>query len=116
MNVSKFSPITTEFLDIPNITRVIFNNPATIVFWDDGTKTVVKTMTGDKYDPLYGTAMATTKKLYGSNSKFKRVVEKFIPTVEIDTTMNQKLRKRLNSNVKQTSSNSDIIHIERAMM
>ena len=28
---------------IPPIKKVIFNNPATIVFWEDGTKTVVKT-------------------------------------------------------------------------
>ncbi len=32
------------------IKNVIFNNPATIVFWSDGTKTVVKTA-GEPFDP-----------------------------------------------------------------
>ena len=27
---------------LPRVTKVIFNGPATIVFWDDGEKTVVK--------------------------------------------------------------------------
>ena len=31
------------FCNFPGIKKVIFNNPATIVFWRDGTKTVVKT-------------------------------------------------------------------------
>ena len=33
-----------------NIKKVIFNNPATIVFWSDGSKTVVKAH-NDDYDP-----------------------------------------------------------------
>lgn len=35
-------------------TNVIFNGPATIVFWNDGTKTVVKCSDGDEYDPESG--------------------------------------------------------------
>lgn len=46
--------------------RVIYNDPATIVFWKDGTKTVVKCMEGDTYDPEVGLAMCVCKKLYGS--------------------------------------------------
>ena len=41
--------------------KVIFNDPATIVMWDDGTKTVVK-CEGEKFDPEKGLAMAITKK------------------------------------------------------
>ena len=32
--------------DLPKIEKVIFNPPATIVFWDDGTKTIVKDTDG----------------------------------------------------------------------
>jgi hypothetical protein len=46
--------------------RVIYNDPATIVFWKDGTKTVVKCMEGDTYNPEVGLAMCVCKKLYGS--------------------------------------------------
>ena len=40
------------------INKVIFNDPATIVFWKDGTKTVVKRQEGAEFDPEKGLAMA----------------------------------------------------------
>lgn len=52
----------------PTIKDVIFNPPATIVFWSDNTKTVVKCdTTQEVYDPEKGIAMAMAKKLYGEN-------------------------------------------------
>lgn len=39
------------------IKKVIFNDPATIVFWNDGTKTVVQSR-GEAFDPEKGLAMA----------------------------------------------------------
>ena len=42
--------------------RVIFNRPATIVFWSDNTKTVVKCAKFDDWDPEKGLAMAIMKK------------------------------------------------------
>ena len=36
------------------IQNVIFNKPATIVFWNDGTKTIVKTSPNDKFDKEKG--------------------------------------------------------------
>lgn len=48
------------------IKDVIFNDPATIVLWNDGTKTVVKA-TGETFDKEKGLAMAIAKKLYGYN-------------------------------------------------
>ena len=39
------------------IKKVIFNDPATIVFWNDGTKTVVQAR-GEAFDPEKGLAMA----------------------------------------------------------
>lgn len=52
-------------LVVPEIERVIFHEPATIVFWNDGTKTVVKCMNGELFDEEKGIAMAFMKKLYG---------------------------------------------------
>lgn len=50
------------------ITNVIFNPPATIVFWSDKTKTVVKCdYEQEKYDPEKGIAMAIAKKTMGDN-------------------------------------------------
>lgn len=34
---------------LPEIKKVIFNPPATIVFWLDGTKTVVKCKEGEEF-------------------------------------------------------------------
>lgn len=51
---------------VPEIERVIFNGPATIVFWSDNTKTIVKCMEGEEFDEEKGIAMAFVKKLYGT--------------------------------------------------
>ena len=47
------------------IKNVIYNDPATIVFWTDGSKTVVKCGERDTYDPEKGLAMCIVKKIYG---------------------------------------------------
>ncbi len=52
-----------------HITDVIFNDPATIVFWSDGTKTVVKCCENDIFDKEKGLAMAVCKKVTGNDSK-----------------------------------------------
>ena len=71
-----------------SITNVIFNNPATIVFWSDGTKTVVKCDERDEFDPEKGLAMAICKKHFGGgfyNDIFKKwIPEEDAPVIEID--------------------------------
>lgn len=71
-----------------SITNVIFNNPATIVFWSDGTKTVVKCDERDEFDPEKGLAMAICKKYFGGgfyNDIFKKWIPKEeSPKIEID--------------------------------
>ena len=49
----------------PGIKKVIFNEPATIVIWDDGTKTVAKCSEGDTYSEWSGLAFCICKKLMG---------------------------------------------------
>lgn len=58
-----------------SIKNVIFNDPATIVFWTDGTKTVVKTQDNEMgdheiYDPEKGLAMAISKKALGNKHDY----------------------------------------------
>lgn len=60
---------------IPDIDRVIFSGRATIVFWTDGTKTVVKCMEGEKVERYAGFAAACMKKMFGSTSRAKAVME-----------------------------------------
>lgn len=47
------------------IKKVIYNDPATIIFWSNGTKTVVKRMEDEEYDPEKGFMAAVTKKVFG---------------------------------------------------
>ena len=71
---------------IPEIKNVIFNNPATIVFWEDGTKTVVKCQDGDEFDPEKGLAMAIAKKAYGNKGNYCNKLKKWLPKEEqVDT-------------------------------
>lgn len=64
---------------IPEIKNVIFNDPATIVFWEDGTKTVVKCQDGDEFDPEKGLAMAIVKKAYGNKGNYCNKLKKWLP-------------------------------------
>ena len=63
---------------IPAIKNVIFNDPATIVFWSDDTKTVVKAQPGDKFDPEKGLAMAISKKVLGNKGNYYKTFDKWL--------------------------------------
>lgn len=54
--------------------QVIYNPPATIVFWKDGTKTIVKCSEGDIYNKYFGFCAALAKKLYGNNNRVNKIV------------------------------------------
>ena len=74
--VKKFPASMELRVDIPGmIDRVIFNDPATIIIWKDGSKTVVKRSEDDIWDPEKGFCMAVIKKLYGRTSFIKRFME-----------------------------------------
>ena len=79
MEVKEYLNMLYSTKTLPRIKDVIFNDPATIVFWEDGTKTVVKTMEGDKFDPHTGLAQAISKKALGDDYKneFKKWTKTF---------------------------------------
>ena len=58
-----------------DVDRVIFNPPATIVFWKDGTKTVVKACDEDSYSPEGGFALCFLKKVLGGKDNFHRYLK-----------------------------------------
>ena len=64
-----------------DIDRVIFNEPATIVLWRDGTKTVVKAV-NEEYDPEKGLAIAICKKVYGNKGNYFEVLKKHLKKYE----------------------------------
>lgn len=72
----RFFEESIKFKDL--IKKVVFHNPATIVYWKDGTKTVVKCQDGDTYDKELGLAMCCSKKLFGNKGNFNNIFKKFI--------------------------------------
>lgn len=66
-------------IDLPRIKQVLYKNPATIVFWKDGSKTVIKCQKNDKYDPEKGLAMAILKKMNGNTGCYYKEFKKWLP-------------------------------------
>lgn len=60
-----------------SIKDVMFNPPATIVFWNDGTKTVVKAQNNEAFDPEKGLAMAIAKKALGNQGNYFETIKKY---------------------------------------
>lgn len=74
----KSSPYKYD-LNNPQIKKVIFNDPATIVIWSDDSKTVVKCQPGDTYSKELGLAMCISKKYLGNKGNFNEEFKKWIP-------------------------------------
>ena len=56
--------------------RILKSGIATVVFWNDGSKTVVKRGKDEPDDTYAAFTAALAKKVYGSNSKLKRLIAK----------------------------------------
>ena len=75
------------------IENVIFNPPATIVFWQDGTKTVVKCSEHDIYDPEKGIAMAIAKRALGNRGNYYNKIKEWLPVDYSPVSMSVDLAK-----------------------
>ena len=96
------------------ITNVVFNNPATIVFWSDKTKTIVK-CENEAFDEEKGLAMAISKKFLGNKGNYYNEFKKWLPgkdwsdliaDKEIDlslVTLDEAI-KRTNENLKKITN------------
>lgn len=62
---------------VPKIKNVMFNDPATIIFWEDGTKTVVKAQ-DETFDKEKGLAMAISKKAMGNKGSYCNEFKKWL--------------------------------------
>lgn len=88
--------ICTSPMGVPKIKDVIFNDPATIVFWTDGSKTVVKAKNED-FDPEKGLAMAFFKKMHGNKGHYfeeiKKWTKKYVPPKLSESALREAVRK-----------------------
>lgn len=62
----------------PKIKKVIFNKPATIVLWADGTKTVVNCQDGDTYDKEKGIALCFRKKIMNNKGNYNNIIKEWV--------------------------------------
>nr|DAH80848.1 MAG TPA: hypothetical protein [Caudoviricetes sp.] len=62
------------------IKKVLYKNPVTIVFWKDGSKTVVISVRrNDNYDPEKDLIMAIVEKLNGNTGCYYKEFKKWLP-------------------------------------
>ena len=74
------------------IKKVIFNDPATIVIWANGAKTVVKAQ-NEKYDPEKGLAMAFAKRALGGKGSYYDIFKQWLPNEKVDFNDFEKFEK-----------------------
>lgn len=72
---STYHPSPARNISMLKPNRVIFNNLTTVVYWEDGTKTVVKCSENETFIPEVGLAMAFIRKLYPNRSEFLRFLK-----------------------------------------
>lgn len=76
-----------------SIKKIIFNDPATIIIWGNGDKTIVKCGEGETYDPEKGMAMAIAKHFLGDKGNYYETFKKWLP--------------KKNETVKESKSNTE---------
>lgn len=74
------------------IKKVIFNDPATIVIWANGDKTVVKAQ-NEMYDPEKGLAMAFAKRALGGKGSYYDIFKQWLPNEKVDFNDFEKFEK-----------------------
>ena len=73
-----FSPVKKEKTLSMTIKKIIFSPPATIIIWDDNTKTIVKAQEDEPYDPEKGMAMGIAKHIYGDCGSYYNVFSEWL--------------------------------------
>ena len=67
---------TASTLDIK---KVIFNNPATVIYWSDNTRTVVKCQPDDYFNHELGFLLAICKKVFGNTGRYNELLREYVP-------------------------------------
>lgn len=59
---------------LPEIDRLIYSGNKTIIIWKDGDKTIVSCGEGEQFDQYTGFCAAVVKKVFGSTTAAKKVM------------------------------------------
>lgn len=69
----------TDKIDIGiTIKDVRFSPPATIIFWSDNTKTVVKAQNGEPFDAEKGLMACIIKRITGNTGRYNELFKEYI--------------------------------------
>lgn len=84
VNYGRFSNniMAVPLVAFVGIKKVIFNDPATIVIWEDDTKTVAKCHGDDVYDKTTGLLICIAKRYLGGTSKLVKLINKWVSEEE----------------------------------
>lgn len=94
--------------------KVIFSGGKTIVIWGDGTKTIVSCMEGDEFDEYSGFCAAVVKKLYGSTTRAKKIMNKNKKVDEvkaIDDTTFEEIKGNLDKAIKAFANSEALMEL-----
>lgn len=92
-------PVDDKKTYLPEVSKVYFNNPVTVVLWADGTKTIVECQEGDVYSKETGLALCYMKKALGNMPNFNNAFRKWIPAGEEGESVPTSPLKKLTVNV-----------------
>ena len=67
---------------LPAINRLIYSGGKTIIIWGDGDKTIVSCGEGEDFDHYTGFCAAIVKKVFGSTTAAKKVMNNFLKGIE----------------------------------
>ena len=73
-------------LKMPIPKKVKFSGPATIILWEDGTKTVVKCQEDDVFNEYTGVLTCFAKKMFGNKANFNNIINKTVKMGKHQTT------------------------------
>lgn len=92
----KFAERGTNEMKKLDVKKIIFNGQKTIVLWTDGTKTIVSMSKDEtKFDPEAAFCAAYTKKMFGTNSKIKRIIKEKSNIEQHQRIVEEKLKEEL---------------------
>jgi len=103
--IKKMEGMKKEF----KVKRIIKSGNATIVFWEDGTKTIVKRASDEAESDYAAFTAAIGIKMFGSNSALKRVVAR----TETQKPRKEKKKPDADSNYDQRKTDEWLDSIER---
>lgn len=86
-----------EAMDLHPV-KIIFNDPVSVVFWEDGEKTVVRRHEGEPYDKYTAFCAALAIKIFGSNTEVNRIVRSGIDQQEKNKQKAERMAKKAKNN------------------